>query len=243
LLPAATEAAWAALRPRAELGGFVLVGGTALSLLIGHRQSEDLDLAWPDLRLPVRRITLAMSEVERAGLPCERHDDPAAVAEFLDTGLELHDYQQDYLVGGAKVSFFAVDAVLQRVLSPERESAPRVASLKEIFASKCLVTAQRSRLRDWFDLYVLLREHGFSLRDYVAVFEAAGEPRGWEAGLARLCSGHPDRADEGFKALVEDAPGVDELRGFFVARRNELEVALAAERLGSTSRGSSSPPD
>lgn len=232
MLPAATEAAWAALRPRTELAGFVLVGGTALSLRIGHRQSEDLDLAWPEVRLPVRRITLALDELARAGFACERHDDPAAVAEFLDTGLELHDYQQDYLVSGVRVSFFTADAALQRVLSAESEPLPRVATLPEIFASKCLVTARRSRVRDWFDLYVLLREHGFSLRDYVGVFEAVGERRGWEAGLARLCSGHPDRADEGFKTLAQDAPSAEELKEFFIARRDELEVALAAERFG-----------
>ena len=173
MLPAATEAVWEALRYRRELGGFALIGGTALALHIAHRVSEDLDLVWPEVRLPTGRMKLAVRQVELAGLSCQSHDNPAALAESLDTGLDLHDYQQDYLVGDVKVSFFVADPGLGRVLSRERDEVPRIASLHEIFASKCLVTAKRSRVRDWFDLYVLVREHGFSLRDYVRARPAA----------------------------------------------------------------------
>jgi len=228
VLPASTETAWTALRSRRELGGFTLVGGTALALRIRHRISEDLDFAWPELRLPATRIRLAL---EATRIPYESHDNPAAALEFADSGLELHDYQQDYLVAGAKVSFFAVDSQLARVLSSETSDTPRIASLQEIFASKCLASAQRSRSRDWYDLYVLIRDHGFSLRDYLAAFETAGDRLACEGGLTRLCSGKPDQADEGFHALVENAPPIAELAAFFRARRDELEMSLAAERL------------
>jgi predicted nucleotidyltransferase component of viral defense system len=33
--------------------GFVLVGGTALTMHLGHRVSEDLDFMWADTRLTV----------------------------------------------------------------------------------------------------------------------------------------------------------------------------------------------
>ena len=101
----------------------------------------------------------------------------------------------------------------------------------EIFASKSLVSAKRSRLRDWFDLYVLLQFHGFSMRDYAAAFEKAGDRHGFEIGLTRLCSGRPDATDEGFHALVSNAPSLDQLREFFVARRDQFEVGLAAAKL------------
>jgi len=234
LLPDATSKVWEALRARKELGGFVLIGGTALALLIAHRRSEDLDLVWPDARLPSDRVRRAVTNLEAAGFACQVHDSPAALAEFLDTGLELHDYQQDYLIGGVKVAFFAADSGLGRVLSHERADVPRVASLREVFASKCLVSAKRSRLRDWFDLYVLFRDQGFTLREYVEVFETAGDRLQAELGLTRLCSGHPDATDEGFVALTPNAPSTDEMRAFFVRQRDELEVALAA----STFKGS-----
>jgi hypothetical protein len=40
-----TEAVWQFLRRQPGLTGFVLMGGSALALRLGHRQSEDLDRA------------------------------------------------------------------------------------------------------------------------------------------------------------------------------------------------------
>jgi hypothetical protein len=40
-----TEAVWQFLRRQPSLTGFVLMGGSALALRLGHRQSEDLDTA------------------------------------------------------------------------------------------------------------------------------------------------------------------------------------------------------
>lgn len=106
----------------------------------------------------------------------------------------------------------------------------RVATVQEIFATKCLVSAIRSRTRDWFDLWVLMTRHGFSLEDYFGVFEGVGSKTSAEIGLARLCSGQPDRADEGYAALVQDGPSIAQLRDFFRARRDEYEIAEARRR-------------
>lgn len=234
LLPPATEAVWNVLGKSRALAGFTLVRGTALALRIRHRISEDLDFAWASGRLPRRRILVAMEEVETAGLTYERADDPGAVEEFVDSGLDLHDYQQDFLVsgssGGTKVSFFDAHAGLVRVLVESAEDVPRVATVREIFATKALVSAQRSRTRDWFDLYVLMRDHGFTLRDYVAAFERAKQPLGLDIGINRLCSGHPDRADEQFQMIEGAPPSVEEMRDFFVGRRDAWERESAKER-------------
>lgn len=45
-LPAETRQLWLALMHEPLLRGFVLIGGTALTLRIGHRLSEDLDFAY-----------------------------------------------------------------------------------------------------------------------------------------------------------------------------------------------------
>jgi hypothetical protein len=56
LLPPATEKVWNFLQEQPALAGFVLVGGSALALTIRHRVSEDLDLVFPDIRLPRQRL-------------------------------------------------------------------------------------------------------------------------------------------------------------------------------------------
>lgn len=231
MLPKATEAVWNALRGMQELSGFVLVGGTALTLRIGHRVSEDLDFARKGLRLPRERLERMVAELEARGLECDHHDDVAAYEEFSESGLDLRDYQQDFVMGeGVKVTFFAPGAAMAKVIADLVEPQPRVATLEEIFRTKCLAVSERSRTRDWFDLFVLLRDHGFSMRDFVRAFEIAESLGSCELAMERLCNGQPSRADAGFKALLPDPPSIDELHAFFRSKRDELEISLTAER-------------
>jgi len=202
---------------------------------IGHRLSEDLDFVWTGLHLPRKRLETLIREAEEAGFSLVAKDDPAAVEEFEIAGMDLHDYQQDFLVNGrVKVTFFTADSSLSKIL-PEATGSPcRIASLRELFDSKALVSASRSKSRDWYDLYILMKDHGFTLSDYAAAFARAGHILQYESGLARLCSGVPQRDDEGFEELVTPAPGIEELAVFFRERRDAYEIALAAEARGST---------
>jgi hypothetical protein len=48
--------------------------------------------------------------------------------------------------------------------------------------------------------------------------------------MGRICSGLPQGDDEGYKQLIPGvAPSVEEMRDFFRAQRDTLEVELAAE--------------
>ena len=230
MLPPATEKVWNFLREQPALAGFVLAGGSALALIIRHRHSEDLDLAYPGLKLPRQRLDVLCSLAREAGFDFQHNDSEAAVQEFALGGMELHDYQQDFLVNGVvKVSFFTPDQALRRVLGGQAEGKVRVASLAELFKAKCLVSAVRSKTRDWLDLYLLMRDHGFSIRDYQAAFQEAGNRGQCDIGLARLCSGVPQRDDEGYVHLLANAPKLDEIIVFFRAQRDKLEVESAAE--------------
>jgi DNA-binding transcriptional MerR regulator len=230
LLPPATEKVWEYLREQPALAGFVLACGSALSLLLKHRVSEDLDFVFLAPRLPRQKLEALCLASGESGFRFTRNDDEAAVQEFAEVGMELHDYQQDYLVNEVvKVSFFAPDEAQQKVFSAAMNTGVRVATLPEIFKSKALVSALRSKTRDWLDLFLLLRDHGFSLRDYRAAFVEAGIPSQADTGLTRLCSGIPQRSDEGYSHLLTTPPTLEEMKQFFVAQRNKLEVELAAE--------------
>ena len=232
LLPAETEKVWNFLKDQPALQGFVLAGGSALALSIRHRISEDLDFVYPDIRLPRQRLEALLRHADEKGFHFQRNDNEAAVEEFVLGGMELHDYQQDFLVNDrVKVSFFAPDHSLQKILSGSPQRKPRVASLAELFKSKCLVSAVRSKTRDWLDLFLLMREHGFTIRDYQAAFREAGIPDQSDIGLARLCSGTPQRDDEGYAHLLQNPPALEEMRAFFVAQRDKLEIESAAEAM------------
>jgi len=229
-----TDQLWRFLSGEPALAGFVLVGGSALTLHLGHRLSEDLDFAWPAHRLPVERLTALQRLAAERSFQFQRRDDPAAADEFEIAGMSLHDFQQDFLVNGiVKVSFFAADEPLCRVLNRDAASSlPRIATLEELFASKCLVAASRSKTRDWFDLYVLMRHQGFTLEDFHAVFLRAGVPQQFDLALQRLCSGRPSLADEGYDQLLAEAPTLDDMRAFFIRQRDAYEQEQARRLAG-----------
>lgn len=233
-----TDSLWRYFEGKESLRGFVLIGGSGLALRIRHRLSEDLDFAWTGLRLPRQRLETLVRDSESDGFRFEPRDDLAALEEFESAGMELRDYQQDYLVNDrVKVTFFTADAALSKAL-PHRPDEPcRIATLEELFAAKALVSAARSKSRDWFDLYILMRDHGFTLADYSAVFENAGCALLLENGLSRLCSGRPQKDDEGFEELVSPAPTVEELACYFRDRRAVLEIEAAAAARRSAGNG------
>lgn len=150
LLPE-TRRLWERLRQEPLLKGFVLVGGTALTLRIGHRISEDLDFAYLGDSLPRRRLLLLATRLGEEGMTLEPIQDVAAAEEFIDAGLELDDYQQNYLAhlpeGQVKLSFVRFGNELTTLLNGNAESPVRVAILDEVFRMKVLACADRSKTR------------------------------------------------------------------------------------------------
>ena len=231
MLPAATEKVWNYLKDQPALAGFVLGGGSALALLIRHRLSEDLDFIYPQVRLPAQRLDALRQEAAAAGFDFVPNDDEAALQDFAASGMELHHYQQDFVVNGSvKVSFFAPDEPLRKILSPASDKL-RLATLPECFKAKCLVSAVRSKTRDWLDLFLLMRDHGFTISDYRAAFVEAGIPNQCDAGLTRLCSGVPGADDEGYQQLLTNPPTLAEMKTYFISQRDKLEVETVAAAL------------
>jgi predicted nucleotidyltransferase component of viral defense system len=239
-LPPATERLWELLRVQQGLAGFVLVGGTALALRIRHRASEDLDFAFTENKLPRDRLDAVITLCKSKGLDFSHRDNPASEDEFLNAGMDLRDYQQDFLVDGSvKVSFFSADGPLTNILaSRAATNGPRVAELSELFQSKALVSASRSKTRDWFDLWTLMNSHGFTMRQFRESFQANHAASLYDIALARICSGKPQADDEGFSHLIRDsAPTIEEMRNFFSAQRDALEIELATEAKQRRSKG------
>lgn len=224
LLPEPTKRLWLELRNEPLLAGGILIGGTALTLRIGHRRSEDLDFAFLSDRLPRTAINL----LRRRFPDWVRNDNLASYDEFLIAGQSLHDYQQDFVSGdGVKVTFLAEDRPHWPIFGvPPAQAAPlRVATTKEIFALKCLVSARRSKSRDWFDLYVLFKEHGFEIADMTEAFQKANQSAEIDVALRRLSSGITSPDDEGYEALIEAPPSLETLKAYFRELRDRYEIS------------------
>ncbi len=227
-----TQTLWTHLQSEPALKGFVLVGGTALSMHLHHRLSEDLDFMFLEKKLPKGQIDALKRRALQAGFEFIANDSPAGVEEFFDAGLDFNDYQQDYVVNGTvKVTFVAPEPENAKQLEPVESPGPRVASLAEIFRLKCIVAADRSKSRDWFDLYLLLKKKHFKPIDVMRAFERSGAPRKYDIAMMRLCSGKPGLNDEGYESLVKNPPTLEAMQQFFIKTRDVIEQEVAREAI------------
>lgn len=227
-LPPETARLWRRLESEPLLAGFVLIGGTALTLRIGHRISEDLDFAYLGELLPTLRLQQFTRAMSAAGFRFESNQDVRAEQDFINSGLLLEDHQQNYLVNGAtKVSFVRLENSTTALLSGTPTAPLRVATLDEIFKTKALVCAERSKSRDWFDLYILLTRYGYTMKDLYLAFEEAECPHSFKVAEQRLRACVRAKTDEGYQQLVDPSPSPEELRAFFNAALDELQVDLS----------------
>jgi hypothetical protein len=122
---------------------FRLVGGTALSLQLGHRMSVDLDL-FSDAPYG----TLAFSHLDRF---VESYHPESDVRAYSDPGMG-----KTYWVGptqsAIKVDVYYTDPFLDPPLIAE---GIRMASLREIAAMKMDVVLRGGRKKDFWDLHAL----------------------------------------------------------------------------------------
>jgi hypothetical protein len=149
ILPASQMALWAELAPVWDLG-FVLYGGTAIALRLGHRHSVDFDFF---THRPLERTALTRS------LP------------WLATAAVLQDEPESLTVlssGGVKVSFFG-GLNVGRVGEPEasEDGVVVAASLEDLLAFKLKLVVQRVEAKDYLDVAAILGtglplEHGLA---------------------------------------------------------------------------------
>jgi hypothetical protein len=177
ILPEAQWRLWPELRPTLQLG-FVLYGGTAIALRLGHRSSVDFDF-FTDQPLDRIAIHTAFPFLDRSQVLQDQPDTFTVVAPCGDS----HDHP-------VKVSFFGVIG-FGRVGEPEwtHDRVLQVASPDDLMATKLKVLLQHVEANDYQDIAALIKA-GVSL----------------ERGLAAACElyGHRFQPSESLKTLVSD---------------------------------------
>jgi hypothetical protein len=154
ILPESQRRLWAELRDTPK--AFVLYGGTALALRLGHRQSQDFDFF---SNQPFQPGTL------RTSIPYLKH---AELTQFQDNTLTaLVDRN-----GPVKLSFFGCLGI-KRVQDPDiaEENGIQIASLLDLLASKLKTVQSRAAAKDYRDI-VATFEAGCSLAEGLAAAAA-----------------------------------------------------------------------
>ena len=125
---------------------FVLVGGTALSLQIGMRMSEDLDfMKWrtsKDEKMEVEWPTIKR-ELESIGNM---------------ESMNLMDLDHvEFVVDGVRLSFYATSRYAPPMSVVDCINNLRLADVKSIGVMKMEVLLRRSNFRDYYDIYCILQ--------------------------------------------------------------------------------------
>lgn len=132
---------------------YTMIGGTALSIQINARISEDLDFCiWQD------RIGENLYEVKWAKI------EEFLEKEFKIVSRDLLDLQQvNFLADGVKVTFFVREDVNSSHLQNQHLiNNINYATVESIGAMKLELLQRRNLYRDYYDIYSILKE-GFNI--------------------------------------------------------------------------------
>jgi hypothetical protein len=155
-LPNRQRLLWKELGPTPR--HFVLYGGTALALRLGHRESVDFDFfsnrSFEPLEL-LRSIPYLANQ--RA---------TQQAANTLSCSVETAD-------GDVTISFLG-GLTLRQIAAPDlaETNGIAVASPLDLFGTKCVTIAQRSESKDYLDIHALLTRTSLTLPEGVAAARA-----------------------------------------------------------------------
>ena len=159
ILPSAQRRLWD------ELGTvppyFVLYGGTALALHLGHRQSEDFDF-FADCDIDPDKLHRTTRLLRGSQIT---QQEPNTLTCLVDRG------------GPVKVSFFGLPH-LARIGGPAvaEDNGLKVASLLDIAGTKAAVVQQRAQARDYIDIDALIMQGGIDLSMQLSAARAVHGP-------------------------------------------------------------------
>ena len=153
VLPPSQRAVWPELRQVPSR--FVLYGGTALALRLGHRHSEDFDF-FADAPVNPDELLGTLPLLKGATIRQKSLNTLTVVVHRPEP---------------VKLSFFGL--ALRRVGEPEltEDGVVRLATLRDVAGCKMAVIQSRSEAKDYLDIHALLT-HGVPLAEMLGAAQA-----------------------------------------------------------------------
>ncbi|MFP4449283.1 MAG: nucleotidyl transferase AbiEii/AbiGii toxin family protein [Bacteroidales bacterium] len=145
-LPIQTQKVFEKLAEKQFINNYSLVGGTALSLQLKHRLSEDLDFVIDEEELSINGIKRNIAKI------------------FPEHRIIRQDapWHIDFIINEVKVTFFSRGAVaipfnIGDYTTPYKNI--NICKIDVIATLKMASIAQRNTIRDYYDLYYLAKYH------------------------------------------------------------------------------------
>lgn len=175
-MPAKTRAVFEWLAQEPALSNFVLVGGTALSIQIKHRLSEDLDFCEFADGMEAAAVDAMINKLSK-NHKIVLMTSPSKITQAKINGVDLLRQSRDYLIDGVKVTFFARNDPAYQYFSKLDRIKPEglvfdVMAAPSIFVMKAWLLQKRVKSRDLFDLMTLIAS---GMMPFEAIFDKAKE--------------------------------------------------------------------
>jgi predicted nucleotidyltransferase component of viral defense system len=207
---------------------YTLIGGTALAIYLYHRESEDLDFITQNEKLGKININFFINSLEKKSFNIKKIYDEAGYVDFAKGGENVDDYQQIYEINGVRVSFFVTpDLTVRNILSKDMPNIiagnVKAAQIDTIFQLKCDIISQRNKLRDYYDIYYLIKNQKCDLKKtYLSIRKTSGSSFANHIikNMYDLNISPTDK--EGLLTLEKVNITVDELRAFFQKEIKEI---------------------
>jgi len=183
------------------------VGGTALSHLINHRLSEDLDFAM--LEINPKEISKLMAKY--GGIK-EEHNNQLKDSSSND-GEDINYSYLKYNLDGVKIEFFIPPFNLMELEVWKNDSSTsyentdlKLASLETILYMKTMAFWNRKKYRDLYDIYFVIQNDLYKTKDFLDRYLQYNFTYTKEMLLNKIQSKkefYKKLTDEGLNTLVE----------------------------------------
>lgn len=193
---------------------FYLTGGTALSVFyLHHRYSEDLDF-FTEKEFDIIQLDIALKKIEEK------------------LGISKIDYQQSYNrnlfflhIGDEVVKVEFTYFPFARIEKGEEKYGIQIDSLVDIATNKLFTIYQRSLARDYIDLYMAVKQKGFTLEELIKKAKIKFD---WHIDPLQLGTQFTkaQEAEDYPRMIAEVRP--EEWRDFFLAEAKKLGNEIVA---------------
>jgi hypothetical protein len=194
---------------------YILCGGTALAMQIDHRKSEDLDfMMW-------RKSKIEKPEVEWPTIERELQTQVGEIERFNMLGFD----QVEFVVAGVKFSFYVSNSYCP-VLEPVSYMGNiRLADVYSIMAMKMEVMLRRMKMRDYYDIYAILRE-GYHISKGIEMALKYSQHRLSTKNLVMMLLSDNFMSDESFGQLYPKyKASKDEIRNYILHKLKDANLA------------------
>jgi predicted nucleotidyltransferase component of viral defense system len=138
------------------INDFYFIGGSALTFYLNHRISYDIDLISPK-KIDFNKLLAFNIKINGKYIP-----DPNESQFRINTGEDLKEYKMMFNINEIKVEFFYPnDPIRLAILEKYKDRFSlienvKVLDIKGVAKLKLLALFRRNKIRDLFDIYVLL---------------------------------------------------------------------------------------